>query len=270
MIPLPFQTGGPGLGAGVALVFVGVGLLAVFARRSGQRLLTMLGTESVAAGEVAPGMVELEGTVASAGETFDASAGMESTEAVVIQSRQSGGQNDQNDGVPGLGLPIPQQLAPDVLNDVSARPFYLEDDSGRVLVDAANADVSLDADYTRSDDLTDHARVEAWLEPGDEAYVLGEAVPEAAYAERATSPGGRLRDVVQFLKADIRRTAEDAIDDDDEMVVTRTSRTAEFVVADTSGGRSLLRQGLMTAFWTGAGLLATGGGLYVFVDVLGL
>jgi len=269
VIPAPFQTGGPGLGAGVALVFVGVGLLAAFARRSGQRLLTMLGTESAAAGEVSPGMVELEGTVAPAGETFDASAGMKSTEAVVVQSRQSGGQSDRNDGVPGLGLPIPQQLAPDVLNDVSARPFYLEDDSGRVLVDAAKADVSLDADYSRSDDLTDHARVEAWLEPGDEVYVLGEAVPAGAYSERATSPGGLLRGLVGFLKADIRRTAEDAIDDD-EVVVTRTPGTAEFVVSDTSGGRSLLRQALMTAFWTGAGLLAIGIGLYVSVGALGL
>jgi hypothetical protein len=269
MTTVPLQTGGPGLGTSVVLVLVGLGLLAVFARRSGQRLLTMLRTEAAAAGEVVPGMVELEGTVTPAGETFDASAGTKTAEAVVIQSRQSGGSNDQNEGIPGLGLPIPQQLAPAALNDVSARAFYLEDDSGRVLVDAANADVSLDSDYSRNDQLTDYARVEAWLEPGDDVYVLGEAVPAAAYSERATSPGGVLREVARFLKADIRRTAEDVVDEG-ELVVTRTPRTAEFLVSDTSDGRSLLRQGLMAAFWTGAGLLSLGAGLSFLAGALGL
>jgi hypothetical protein len=268
MTSVLLQTSGPELGVSVALILVGVGVLAVFVRRSGQRLLTMLGTESNEASEVSPGMVELEGTVATAGDTFDANAGMKSTEAVVVQSRQSGGQHNQNE-VPGLGLPIPQQLTPDVLNDISARPFYLEDDTGRILVDAANADVSLESDYSRHDELTEHAEVEAWLEPGDEVYVLGEAVPAEAYLERATPTGGPLRGVVQFLKADIRRTAEDEADEG-ELVVTNTPQTAEFVVSDTSSGRSLLRQGLMTAFWIGAGLLALVSGLNFIVGALGL
>jgi len=269
MTVTPLQTSGPGLAVSVALILVGIAILAVFTRQSARRLLTMLGTEASEASEVAPGMVELEGTVGAAGETFDANAGMTSAEAVVIQSRQSGGQNNQGGGVPGVGLPIPQQLTPDVLNDVSARPFYLEDDSGRILVDAANADVSLESDYSRHDELTDHAEVEAWLEPGDEVYVLGEAVPAEAYPERATPAGGRLRRVVHFLKADIRRTAEDAVDEG-ELVVTHTPQASQFVVSDTTSGRSLLRQGLMTAFWTGAGLLAIGIGLNVFVAALGL
>ena len=246
-------------------LLVGVGILAVFARRSGKQLLTMLGAESAAAGRVSPGTVELEGAVAPADGTFDVTAGAQSTEAVVTQSRQSGGQGDSA----GLPLPVPQQFAPNLLNDTSARPFYLEDDTGRVLVDAANADVSLDSDYSRSDTLSDHKRVEAWLEPGDEVYVIGEAVPAETYPERATPPGGLLRRLARFLKADIRHTAEDVVDEG-EVLVTRTPRTSEFVVSDTSGGRSLLRQGLMAAFWTAAGLLAVGAGVYFFVGALGL
>jgi len=268
VLPVALQTGGPGLGVSIAFVLVGVGLLAVFSRRSVGRLLTMLGTEPVAAGEVSPGMVELEGTVTPAGETFDASAGMQRAEAVVIQTRQSGGQADEG-GLSEFVLPVPQQLAPGLLNDTSVRPFYLEDDTGRVLVDAAHADISLDSDYSRSDDLSDHRRVEAWLEPGDEVYVLGEAVPAEVYPERATPPDGLLRGLARFLQGDIRHTAEETADGED-VVVTRTPRASEFVVSDTSGGRSLLRQGLMAAFWTLSGLLAVGTGLYFFVGALGL
>ncbi|MEF8906748.1 MAG: hypothetical protein V5A13_02705 [Haloarculaceae archaeon] len=265
MLPTaPLQAGGPGLALSVALVLLGLGVLAVFARRALQRFLAMLATEPVGAGEVSPGMVELEGAVVPDGGTVDVHADTQPAEAVLARRRR----RSRSERVAGFTLPVLERLAPNALYDTSARPFYLEDDTGRVLVDAARADVSLGADHSRQDDRSDHAGVEAWLGPGDDVYVLGEVVPAAAYPDRASLPGGFLR----WLRGDERDTGQTAEAPlrEDELVVTRTPRTSEFVVSDTAGGYSLLRRGLVAAFWTVSGLVALGVGLYLFIIRLGV
>jgi hypothetical protein len=265
MLPTaPLQAGGPGLAPSVALVLLGLVVLAVFARRAVQRFLVMLAAEPAGAGEVSPGMVELEGTVVPDGGTFDVDGDTQPAEAVLARCRR----RNRSERAARFTLPLFERLAPDVLDDTSARPFYLEDDTGRVLVDAGRAEVSLDVDHSHQDDRPDHGRVEAWLGPGDDVYVLGEVVPAAAYPDRASLPGGffgRLRGD----ERDTGRTA-DAPLREDELVVTRTPRTSEFVISDTAGGYSLLRRGLAAALWTVSGLAVLGVGLYLFIIRLGV
>ena len=163
-----------------------------------------------------------------------------------------------------------QQFAPELLNEETAVPFYVEDDTGQVLVDPAYADVSLESDYSRSDELTDQTTVEAVLEPGEHVYVLGHAVPAEEYPQRATHRGGIVRSILRFLRGGGQRTAEEALDGED-LLITRTSSAAEFFISDTSERRGMLRLGLMATFWTLSGLIAVGGGVYFLVDgLLGL
>jgi hypothetical protein len=268
MVPtLPLQTG-PGLAVSVAFVLVGVGVLAVFARRSVGRLFTMLRTETRSVAGVEPGLVEVEGEVVPAGETVTGRTfGNNTDEAVVTQYRRSGGPNDDGRD---FTLPVPQQFAPELLNEETAVPFYVEDDTGQVLVDPAYADVSLESDYSRSDELTDQTTVEAVLEPGEHVYVLGHAVPAEEYPQRATHRGGIVRSILRFLRGGGQRTAEEALDGED-LLITRTSSAAEFFISDTSERRGMLRLGLMATFWTLSGLIAVGGGVYFLVDgLLGL
>jgi hypothetical protein len=277
MIPVVLQSGGPGLGVSVAFVAVGLGVLALFARRSVGRLFTILQTEPRSVAGIRPGPVEFEGTVVPAeeaegnvmptGGTFDArSYELDTDEAVVTQYRRSGSDPDSDDD-PDFTLPVPQQFAPDILNDETVIPFYVEDDTGRVLVDPAYADISLKSDHSEVDHTTEYRQVEGVLEAGESVWVLGQAVPAEEYPERATHRGGLLRSLVRFFRGGGLNTAEEVVDGED-MVVTRSSGSAEFVISDVSGTRNLLRQGLMAAFWTLSGLIAVGGGVYLLVDSL--
>ncbi|WP_323676180.1 hypothetical protein [Halorubellus sp. PRR65] len=267
----PLQSGGGGAASplvGLALVGAGVAVLVLFAAPSARRLRAMFETETVPVAEATPGRVEVEGTVEPAAETLDVSAGAKKAEAVVSQSRQHDGDHG-NDDDGGFFVPLPQQLVPDVLSKTGSVPFYVADDTGRILVDPAYADVRLESDYARHDELSDSRRVEAWLEPGDGVYVLGEAVPASEYDERATAPSGPVRSVVEFLKGGVSQTA-DAVARD-ELVVTRTADTVDFVVSDATGTRSWLRQALGTVVWSLVGALAVvGGGYLVLGGLLGL
>jgi hypothetical protein len=256
---IPLQSGGPGPLVSLAFIAVGTGVLVLFARGSVDRLTTMLRTETRPIADVEPGLVEIEGQVVSAGESVDSRTyGTGDGDLVVTQYRRSGGQGDDERD---FTLPVPQQFAPDVLNDESVVPFYVEDDTGRILIDPALAEISLDSDYSRSDSLSDRTEVEAVLEPGDTVYVLGEAVPASTYSERATPRGGIVRSVTRLFGGAGKTTADEVIDDDD-LVITRASSSSTFLVSDTSELRGQFRQGLMVAFWTLSGLVAIGGGIY--------
>jgi hypothetical protein len=224
----------------------------------------MLRTEQRSVAAVEPGLVEIEGQVVPADETVSGrtfETGF--SEAVVTQYRQSGG-NTGDSEARNFTLPVPQQFAPEVLNEETTAPFYVEDDTGKILVDPAYADISLDSDHSEHDNLTDHAEVEAILEPGDTVYVLGEAVPADSYSQMATPRGGIVRSIVRLVRGGGDTTADEVIEDDD-LVITRTASTAEFFISDTSERRGQLRMGLMAAFWTLSGLIAIGGGLYFLV-----
>jgi hypothetical protein len=262
-VPFQLQTTGPGPLVSVAFVAVGVVVLAVFARRSVGRLLTMVRTERTRIADVDPGRVEVQGEVVAAGETVESrSRETGYADAVVTQYRQSDGEGRD------FTLPVPQQFAPDVLNEESAVPFYVDDGTGTVLVDPAYADVSLDSDASRHDELSDFTRVEAVLEPGESVYVLGDAVPASSYEREATPRGGVVRSILRFFRGGGRTTADEVIDGDDDLVITRTASSSEFLVSDTSERRGQLRQGLMAAFWTLSGLVAVGGGGYFLVTGL--
>jgi len=184
----PAQTGAiePGaLAGGVLVAVVGLWTLRV-AVRSGGRLASMVGTSTRPVEAVEPGAVEVEGTVRSAGETV--SGTLAETDAVVAEYRsQTRDRGDEDD----VSLPpLPQSLTPNALNKIAAVPFYVEDDTGEVLVDPVKADVSLSADDKDRQRLGPDRRkreVEARLEPGDEVLVyyedtarhFGEAVEES-------------------------------------------------------------------------------------------
>lgn len=202
----------------------------------------------------------LEGTVVDAGETTSSRTVSGSDEAVISQYRQSDGEGRN------FTLPVPQQFAPQVLNEHITLPFYVKDDTGRVLVDAARADVSLKSDVHRGDNSAQDTVVQAFLEPGDQVYVLGAAVPATDYPSAATDRGG-LRSIVRLVRGGDRVSADEVMADDDGLVLTRTP-DAEFIVSDAAERRGLLRQGLMAGFWTLSGLFVIVGGLYSLVGNL--
>jgi sulfur carrier protein ThiS len=263
--PVPLQSTGPGPLVSLAFVAVGIGVLVLFARGSVGRLLTMLRTEQRSVAAVKPGLVEIEGEVVPAEETVS-SRTLETgySDAVVTQYRQSGG-NTGDGQERNFTLPVPQQFAPEVLNEETAVPFYVEDETGKILVDPAYADISLKSDHSEHDNLSDRTEVEAILQPGETVYVLGQAVPASSYNQKATRRGGIVRSIVRFVRGSTDTTADEAIAKDDDLVITRTSPSSEFLISDTSERRGQLRMGLMAAFWTLSGLIATGGGVYFLV-----
>ncbi|WP_121820987.1 hypothetical protein [Halostella salina] len=251
----------------IAIVFiaVGAGVLAVFARRSAARLLTMIRTDTRPINAIDPGQVKIEGTVVSAGKAAEnAGSGFYTgaEDPVITESRRTDG-DDRN-----FTLPVPQQFAPDLLNEQNCVPFYVEDETGRVLVDPALADVSLDSDYSRSDTLSGNKRIEAALEPEETVTVLGQAVLSEEYDRRATRRGGLLRSVYRFFRPPLNTTADQVIDDNDQLVITRTMESSPFLIADASPRRGVLRQGLMVAFWIITGLSSIVFGLYTLLSAL--
>lgn len=259
---LTLRSAGPAVG--LAFVAVGVGVLAVFAQRSIARLLTMLRTETRPVAEVKPGQVEIQGKVVSAGEVAADGGGNVHTGAespVITESRRSDGEG--RNFIP----PVPQRFVPDLLTEQNCVPFYVEDDTGRALVDPALADVSLDSDYSQSDTLSGHKHIEAALEPEETVTVLGQAIPAEEYDQRATRRSGFVRSVYRFIRPPLNTTADEVIDDD-EFVITRTSDSSPFFIADTSSRWGSLRQGLMVAFWAISGVCSLVFGLYVLVGGL--
>jgi hypothetical protein len=256
---------------GVLLVLAGlwVGRIAV---RSLGRLVTMVGTETRAVEAVEPGTVEVEGTVAPAGGEVE--SGLEDETAVIVEHRTQTEQrqqyaNEQSNSLPRI--PLPQQLTPNALNSVSAVPFYVEDDTGRVLVDGARADTSLDAD-AKDRERVGHQRreysVEGRLEPGDDVYVLGQAIP----AEEYTPPkrDGLLTKLLSlFGVSPTQVPASEAIDGED-LVITRDGENAEFLVSDTAEWRGWIRQVAMAVLWTVIALALVGGGVYFVLTGAGV
>ena len=244
---------------GVLLVLAGlwVGRIAV---RSLGRLVTMVGTETRAVEAVEPGTVEVEGTVAPAGGEVE--SGLEDETAVIVEHRTQTEQrqqyaNEQSNSLPRI--PLPQQLTPNALNSVSAVPFYVEDDTGRVLVDGARADTSLDAD-AKDRERVGHQRREYSVE--------GQATP----AEEYTPPkrDGLLTKLLSlFGVSPTQVPASEAIDGED-LVITRDGENAEFLVSDTAEWRGWIRQVAMAVLWTVIALALVGAGGYFLLTGAGV
>jgi len=256
---------------GVLLVIAGV-LAARVAVRSVGRLAAMVGTKTQAVEAVEPGTVEIEGTVADAGEQVESA--LEDETAVIVEYRHQREDREplDNDDSGGLDrIPLPQQLTPNALNQVSAVPFYVEDDTGRVLVDAARADTSLDADAKDKDRIGYQRRefsVEGRLEPGDEVYVLGQAIP----AEEYTPPkrGGIIPKLLALVRGSHERLpASEAIEGED-LVVTRDGESSTFLVSDTAEWRSWIRQVAMAILWIVVAIALVGGGAYFLLTGAGV
>jgi len=256
----------PGVAAG-GLVAAGVGAWAlVLAYRSTVRLLAMLRADERRVADVRSGLVEVTGTVVSAGETV--ASRMSDREAVVTKYNESSSSHRGRSGNErSRSLPLPTAVAPDLLTQTAAVPFYVDDGSGRVLVDAMQADVSLSTDTKEREVASGKERteVEARLEPGDEVHVLGEAVA----ASRYTPPERGLREtVVALLTRSVNQTPASAVLDGEELVVTRGDGV--FVVSDASGWRGWLRHGLGALFWALFGLGALAFGVFLVADAIGV
>jgi hypothetical protein len=260
----PAQTGGIELGAligGVLVALAGLWTLRIAARSVG-RLTSMVGVSTEPVESVEPGSVEVEGTVRPAGETV--SGRMSDGDAVVAEYRSKSWRRDRDGDGDGTGYipPLPQSLTPNALNNTASVPFYVEDDTGEVLVDPVKADVSLSADETDSRRHGYERRqreVEALLEPGDEVYVLGHAVPTDEYSP--PERGGLLYRLFRLLGGDYKQIPASEVIEDEDLVITRKGEGTEFVVADTAEWRGWIRQVLMALLWSviSLALFAIGG-----------
>lgn len=256
------QTVSPGLiVAGLLAVLAGL-WTARIARGSVAKLVAMLRTETQPVADIGPGLVEVEGRVVPAGESVEGK--MTGEEAVVTEYRRSQDEPGQDDTTPDI--PIPQQLVPTNMNR-GAVPFFVEDETGRVLVDAANASLSLRSDAREHSTARDTRQVEARLEPGDEVYVIGEAVPVETYSPDDDS-GGVLRLLLGLFLGEHRRVPASAAMDEvgaDQLVITQRGNS-HFLIADTAEWRGWIRQGLMVLLWTVVSLLFIAVGGYFFLD----
>lgn len=253
--------------AGVIAVLAGL-WTARIARQSVGKLVAMVRTETQAVADIGPGMVAVEGKVVSAGESVEGR--MTGQEAVVTEYRQSQDDPGHDDTTPNI--PIPQQLVPTNMNR-GAVPFFVEDDTGRVLVDAANASLSLSSDATQHSSGHETREVEARLEPEDDVYVIGEAVPVEEYSTEEDSGGGVLRLLLGLFFGEHRRVPASAVMDDvgeQQLVITQQGQS-HFLIADTAEWRGWLRQSLMSLLWTVVSLLFIAvGGYFVLDGIVGL
>lgn len=174
----------PGIGLGtllqmgLPLFFAAIGLIVVFNavriyRRS--RYVEDLPTSSIRSAPT--GLVEIEGHAAAAGETI--TSPFEERECVLCQYvvREAHSEQDSD-----RRSPFPDDYG------LVGVPFYVEDDTGRLLVDPEGADVRIPRDLiTMSKTIDEGGDPGEWVE-GDGRYASGEGEadepPVSSFAER--------------------------------------------------------------------------------------
>lgn len=164
----------------VGLLFLGLAFLcSMGVRHTGGRVWNMLTTTTRSVDEIEPGEVEVQGTVVPAGETVPAEREDEEvvvrTEGKSYHDREPGGKQSSWAAFFNL-ISIPMKLSSSEPEE--AVPFYLEDDTGKVLVDATTAQASLPyrgggASQSNAATTVTHSQ---HLTAGDEVYALGTAV----------------------------------------------------------------------------------------------
>lgn len=213
------------LGALVALVGGGIGLR--FARRNWRIRRTLSNAEGARAGSLDRGAVELAGTARPAAETF--MSPLTGQECLAYQYEVE--ERQRRSGEEGTSRTTWQT----VVDDERAAPFYVDDSTGRAMVDAGIAEFRLAEAYTfdsedatagaaervvatltgrdaepdvpiRDDRLeemrTGHRRrryTERLILPGESVYVYGEAVPPSEIVAGGDGIGGAVAGVAGLL-----------------------------------------------------------------------
>lgn len=215
------------------------------------RLALLFRASEVPAGQVSSGIVEVSGTARPVGEGSLVSPGRAEREGEYLVYKHVE-RVDTDPGHDDEELPFLDKEAGD--RDVAAAPLYVEDDTGRVLVDTNNADVRLDWDDTSRGSR----RTTKWaaLEPGDPVTVYGTAMPP----DQRQPPGvvdsmSDLGDAMQGRDFEATAAGED-------VVVSKGRRLPYLILSDRSGlgllGRQLvyfLVAGLVTVALLVAALL---------------
>lgn len=129
-------------------------------------------------------------------------------------------------------------------DEAAAVPFYVEDDTGSVLVDANDADVMLDWD--EKDRGARRNTYWAALEAGDPIHVYGTAMAPGQWEPQTAA--GAVSDLVDAgRRADVETYAAD-----EDVIVARSEENPYLVVSDRSGLELMGRQVLWLGVAAGA------------------
>jgi hypothetical protein len=220
------------------------------------RLALLLRASEVPAGQVTSGVVEVSGTARPAGESGLVSPDRAEREGEYLAYKRVE-RVDTDPGHEDEELPFMDKDAGD--RDVAAAPLYVEDDTGRVLVDTNNADVRLDWDDTNRGSR----RTTKWaaLEPGDPVTVYGTAMAP----DRRQPPG--VVDSMSDLSDTMQGRDFEAAAGDEDVVVSKGRRLPYLIVSDRSGLGLLGRQ---LAYFLVAGLLTVGLLVAALLGIIGM
>lgn len=197
----------------IGLVVAGFALIAV-AVESVQRVRLVLAADERSTGTVTDGVVSVSGTVVAPSDRR-LTAECQQRDCLAYEYARTQGSAGQEEGT---STRITQRVL----------PFYLDDGSGPVLVDATTGTLSLR--------LVDrgHKKREGVVCEGDRVTVYGEVAEQGP----AETPDGT----------------------DPERVVTTGPRYNDALVTNRSGRRVVLRQGGYALGWVGVGLVGVLGG----------
>lgn len=220
------------------------------------RLALLLRASETPAGQVSSGAVEVSGTARPAQEAGLVSPDRAEREGEYLAYKRVE-RVDTDPGHDDEELPFMDKDAGD--QDVAAAPLYVEDDTGRVLVDTNNADVRLDWDDTSRGGR----RTTKWsaLEPGDPVTVYGTAMPP----NRRQPPG--VIDSVSDLSDTMQGRDFEALAAGEDVVVSKGRRLPYLILSDRSGLGLLGRQ---LAYFLVAGLVTVALLVAALLGVVGM
>ncbi|MEF8887481.1 MAG: hypothetical protein V5A30_06710 [Haloarculaceae archaeon] len=225
--------------------FLGVAVLPAYAAwLQWGRLALLFRASEMPAGQVSSGVVEVSGTARPAEQGGLVSPDRVNREGEYLAYKRIE-RIDTDPGHDDEELPFLDKEAGD--RDVAAAPLYVEDDTGRVLVDTNNADVRLDWDDTSRGGR----RTTKWaaLEPGDPVTVYGTAMA----LDRRNPPG--IADSLSDVSDSMRGWDFDELAAGENVVISKSLDRPYLILSDRSGLGLLGRQ---LAYFLVAGLLTVG------------
>jgi hypothetical protein len=234
------------------VAFALVPLLAWFGHRQWERVRLLVEASEVDTGSVNSGLVKLTGTAAAAVEDDRVTSKMTDTECLAYRYKKridrDPGDNDALDGS------VSRQTTE------RAVPFYVEDDTGEVLVDTNNADIELSWDEksrgTRRDVF------EAHLQEGDQVKVYGTAM-----APSQREPPGVMDAVSDTYDTMAGRDFE-AYANGEDVIVSKDGDDPYLIVSDRPGWRLLARHILVLLAIAALTVVALAVGILQAVGIL--